>query len=381
MITTEHKLAAMNELLSWRAASPREALTMSNVWRENPPPRPRALPVAREPEHVPDLRGYSTVIVTFSGGKDSLASLIRTVELGREQGRDLIAERAIELWHHDVDSPEEGIFMDWPITHDYVRKVGEALGIPVYFSWRVGGFMRELMKQDARSAPVRWQEPGGKIGQSGGIKGKIATRRKFPQVTANLRERWCSGALKIDVSAAAIRGQRRFKGRRTLVTSGERAQESAGRARYKQFEPDRAASQGRHVDRWRPVHQWSVEKVWEAVRRWGVVAHPAYRAGFGRASCAFCIFGSPDQWATVKELMPTGFERIAELERTFGLTIQRKEAVGPRAARGHAYEALGVDVEEGRRLAVQPIHDAPVLVPPDQWVLPLGAFAESAGPT
>ena len=42
--------------------------------------------------------------------------------------------------------------------------------------------------------------------------------------------RWCSAYLKIDVGAAALRGQARFEGKRTLFVTGERAEESAARA-------------------------------------------------------------------------------------------------------------------------------------------------------
>lgn len=335
---------------------------------------------------TPDLTSYDTVIVTFSGGKDSLASLLRTLELAKEQGRDLIADKAIELWHHDVDSPEEvearGSFMDWPVTPAYVRAVADELGIPVYFSWKVGGFLREMLRKDSLTAPTKWEEPGGLIGQAGGERGKPSTRLRFPQVSADLSVRWCSAYLKIDVGSAAIRNQPRFLGKRTLVVSGERAEESPGRARYKQFEPDRAHLPGkRHVDHWRPVHQWKTTEVWEIIRRWGIVAHPAYRLGMGRVSCAFCIFGSPNQWATLKELLPEGFDRIAVLEKKFGSTIHRTLSVTERAEKGTAYPISDADVREGRRLVVKTTYNAPIRVSPKDWVLPAGAYAEAAGPT
>lgn len=341
--------------------------------------QPLAAPPDRPPVE-PDLRTYDHVIVAFSGGKDSLASFIATVDLARAQGRDLLAEGALEFWHHDVDG-RESQFMDWPITTAYVRAVAAAFRVPLYFSWKIGGFFREMTRKDTLTAPTAWEEPDGALGQSGGERGKPGTRMRFPQVTADLKTRWCSAYLKIDVGAAALRNQDRFTGSRTLVVSGERAEESPGRARYKVLEPDRSNRPGkRHVDRWRPVHGWSTAQVWEAIRRWGIVPHPAYRAGFGRVSCAFCIFGSPDQWATLREIMPAGFDRIAGLERGFGVTIARKESVEQRANRGQPYSVSNEDMAEGRRLAVQHVYNAPILVPPEAWVLPAGAFAEGAGP-
>jgi 3'-phosphoadenosine 5'-phosphosulfate sulfotransferase (PAPS reductase)/FAD synthetase len=403
-------------------------------------------PIAEIPQPLvaPDLRSYDYVIVAFSGGKDSLAALLHTLDLARSQGRDLVRDRALELWHHDVDSPESGQFMDWPVTTPYVRALGAALGIPVYFSWKVGGFLRELMKTQERTASSKWEEPGGVVGESGGERGKVATRRMWPAQTSDLQKRWCSPTLKIEVMDKAIANQARFKGRRVLVVTGERAEEAPvtetafpttirgvvhagtrgakksgpvtkcgiafkqipderppfgwwyavtcdechrklGRAGYAAFEEHRSHSPGpraqRHVDHWRPVHHWSTPQVWEEIRRYGVVPHPAYRAGLGRVSCAFCIFGSPDQWATLRDMMPTGFERIAQLEEELGHTISHEETVRERAARGQAYAILSADVDEGRRLAVQPRYDAPILVRPENWILPAGAYAEAAGPT
>lgn len=402
-------------------------------------------PIATIPPPIatPDLRAYDYVIVAFSGGKDSLAALLATLDAARDQGRDLVREGAIELWHHDVDSPESGVFMDWPVTTSYVKALGRALGIPVYLSWKTGGFLRELMRQDARTASTKWEEPGGTIGEAGGVSGPVGTRRRWPAQSTNLQIRWCSPSFKIEVMDKAIANQSRFKGRRVLVVTGERAEEAPvtetafpktirgvvhvgtrgtkkagpvtkcgrpfkalpderpqhgwwygvtctdcqkqlGRAGYEVIEADRTHAPGpraqRHVDHWRPVHHWTIPQVWEEIRRHGVVAHPSYRAGFGRVSCAFCIFGSPNQWATLREMMPTGFERIAQLEQELGHRIDHEETVREKAARGRAYAILNADVEEGRRLAVQQRYDAPILVRSEEWILPAGAFAEQAGP-
>lgn len=169
----------------------------------------------------PDLGAYRRFVVAFSGGKDSLAALLHLLSLG-------VPAHAIELHHHDVDG-QGGTFMDWPCTSGYVHAIAQHLGIALYFSWREGGFAREMDRANAPTAPILFETPNG-IGFAGGI-GPAGTRGLFPQTSPDLRVRWCSPALKIDVLAAAIRNQPRFYDGHTLVITGERAEESAMHAR------------------------------------------------------------------------------------------------------------------------------------------------------
>ena len=56
------------------------------------------------------LDQYDKVIISYSGGKDSLALVLMALELG------VLADR-IELWHQHIDGEpgSEGL-MDWPCT-------------------------------------------------------------------------------------------------------------------------------------------------------------------------------------------------------------------------------------------------------------------------
>lgn len=186
-----------------------------------------------------DPRAYDRVVVAFSGGKDSLAALLHLLDLGVSPSR-------IELHHHEVDGAA-AVFMDWPVTPAYVAALAAHFGVPLLRSWREGGFRREMGRDDAPSAPIRYETLEGRLGVAGGA-GPPGVRGRFPQGSADLSVRWCSPALKIDVLAAAIRGQLRFEQGRTLVITGERAEESPARARYRPFEPHRTACARRHVD-------------------------------------------------------------------------------------------------------------------------------------
>jgi 3'-phosphoadenosine 5'-phosphosulfate sulfotransferase (PAPS reductase)/FAD synthetase len=274
---------------------------------------------ARKPDSrvLLPLEQYDRILVSFSGGKDSLALVLDLLERGVSRDR-------IQLWHQDVDG-EAGVdqpLADWPCTESYVRAVGKALGLRTLFQWRLGGFLSEMLKQDARSRPVRFDRQDGSIGQAGGLKGKVSTRRRFPQASGNLAVRWCSAVPKIDTFALALNNEPGFKTGKFLVLTGERREESANRATYAEREPHRCDCGRRRVDAWRSVIDWSEGQVWKIMERWRIQPHPAYRLGFPRVSCLTCIFGGADQWASVRRVAPERFARIAAYEREFGVTIK-----------------------------------------------------------
>ena len=193
----------------------------------------------------PDLNSYDHIIVAFSGGKDSTACVLDLLARG-------VSPELIELWHHKIDG-EEKTFMDWPVTEDYCRAFAKQFNLPIYFSWKVGGFKGEMLRENALTRPIIFESPSGQV-QTGGTSGKLSTRRRFPPLAASLTTRWCSAYLKIDVASAALRNQDRFNGARTLFITGERAQESAARSKYAKFEPHRAdlrdGKVARYIDHW-----------------------------------------------------------------------------------------------------------------------------------
>jgi 3'-phosphoadenosine 5'-phosphosulfate sulfotransferase (PAPS reductase)/FAD synthetase len=200
--------------------------------------------------------------------------------------------------------------MDWPVTEDYCREFGQALNLQIFLSWRVGGFEREMLRHEARTAPVRFETLDHSVEERGGERGTVSTRRRFPQVSASLQTRWCSSTVKIDVASVAINNQARFaNGRRYLVVTGERAEESPARSRYAVFETHRTDNRnGRRVrrwmDHWRPVLHWDEKRVWYTLQAHRVRPHPAYYCGWSRTSCMCCIFGGRNQWATVRSIAP-----------------------------------------------------------------------------
>lgn len=332
------------------------------------------------------LDSYDYFIVAFSGGKDSEASFLHLLDCG-------VPKSKVELWHHAIDGMNDERFMDWPVTENYCEQFAKRFEVPLYYSCREGGFKAEMLRENKLTNRVLFEVPvadnpdednliecGIETRSAGGKgRGKINTRLKFPQVSGDLKVRWCSSYLKITVCTSAICNQERFISKRTLVISGERAEESPKRSKYAEFEKDPADRRDgklkRHVDRARPVHKWLEAEVWEIIERYRVNPHPAYRLGWGRLSCMACIFGSKNQWASVQKIAPQIFNEISEFEQLFEYTIHRDKSVEEMAQLGTAYD---YDLELAKQ-SQQEIFIDPLIV--DQWQLPMGAFGESNGPT
>lgn len=303
------------------------------------------------------LEGYDRIIIFFSGGKDSLACLLIVVSLFNHYS--LWGKVELELWHHEVDGREGSKLMDWPCTPAYCRAIADAFGIPLYFSWLEGGFEREMLRDNQPKARTWFETPQG-LQVAGGNSGKLGTRLKFPQVSADLSVRWCSAYLKIDVASIGIKNQERFNTGRTLTISGERAEESPARAKYALFEPDRTDNGSRHVDRWRPVLYYKEAAIWRLIEFFRVNPHPAYRIGFGRVSCMTCIFGSDNQWATVDAIAPQHLKPVVGYEQRFGVTIHRKLSISDRVERGTPYSGMqSGDIQA----AMSESFDEPIILP------------------
>ena len=335
------------------------------------------LPPSRAHQEPIDVLSYDRYIVAMSGGKDSIACLLHLLDCGVPKDR-------IEVHHHNVDGEETGEdgLMDWPVTGDYCKKLSEALGLRYSQSWRHGGIERELMRDNQPTAPVSIPYlVDGKRMDVGGA-GKPNTRLKFPQQSANLAVRWCSSVVKIAPMDAWISNDPQFLDGRTLVITGERAEESSARSHYNEFEPHRKDNRNgarvrRFVDHWRPVHKWSEQQVWDIIKRYSIRPHPGYSLGFGRLSCRCCVFASKNQWATIKFIAPSQFKRVAEVEAFTGLTIHRKLSVQEQAACGTPYPASN----NPELIAVANSHVFSLSIFVDDWQLPAGAFGEASGPT
>jgi 3'-phosphoadenosine 5'-phosphosulfate sulfotransferase (PAPS reductase)/FAD synthetase len=340
-------------------------------------------------------------VVAFSGGKDSLAAVLALLEMG-------IPPSEIELWHHLIDgAPGSPHRFDWPCTLPYVRAVARTLGVPLRLSWKDGGFEGELFREDAVTKGVYYEDGRGTVRYlppqkpgayckacrqfydadeptchaCGEPRDGYGTRRKYPMVTADLSKRWCSAYLKIMVCKRVLTNDPRFAEGYFWMSTGERREESASRAKYKEVERHSSSNSVRTVHQWRNVIDWTEAQVWEIIKRWGIMPHPCYRLGFSRCSCMFCIFGDQNQWATVRRLAPKEFNWHARNERRFSLTIREKESVVQLADRGTPYYEDAPAWLTDLAMSDGEYPDDQLIVPAADWETPLGAYKRCGGPT
>lgn len=246
----------------------------------------------------------------FGGSKDSSTSFLYLLNHGIPIDR-------IELWHKEVDG-RENTFFDWEVTPGYCRQFAEAFHVPIYYQWKEGGFYREMKHDNSRTAPNCFECPDGKINKVGGKRGKLNTR---------------------------------FRNTRTLVISRERGEESAARANYAVFEPDRADRREgkqfiRHVDRFRPLRDWKEQQVWEIIERYRVRVHPCYYMGWSRCSCKSCVFSNKNQFAGANFISPLQMEKVVSMEKQFCWTMKRNTDLPSLTATGTPYKTITEELKQ-----------------------------------
>lgn len=314
------------------------------------------------PEEVYDfiIKEKATVIVAFSGGKDSVAIVLEMLDRG-------VPVEQMELWHHEVDGMGEDLF-DWKSTPSYCRAFAKAFNIPILFSYRKGGIIREVFKDNETSQNVYFQnEEGGEFIEAI-TGGKEATRKMFPAVAADLNARWCSAVAKIDVMKRAIANLPRLERAKLVIATGERRAESTKRSKYFNAEMYAANNIYRKAIQFRPVIEMSDEQVWGLMEKYKVQAHPAYMIGWSRCSCQLCIFQQKNHWASVNEISPEKIERLKAIEKEIDFTFYNKKSISEMVEAGKSFLSLA-DMYWIKQSIGE--FTAPIIV--DKWKRPLGA--------
>lgn len=321
------------------------------------------------------LSDYDHIIISESGGKDSMACLFYLLDLG-------VPKEKLELWHQSVDGGGANHidFMDWPVTESYIQAVGQLFDIPVSFQWRTGGIYNELMRKDSLTGDVYYTTDTGEVRHLPTRNGKLSTRLKWPAMSPDLRIRWCSPYVKIDVFRRVLNNHPKYKDKKVLVITGERREESSNRAKYAEAEIHTCNNKTRLVHAWRPVIDWTEQQIWDIYESRNFLPHPAYLLGWNRTSCFGCIFSTADLWAMMREIAPDRFNRLAELEKQLNHTIDTSRITLEQKANLGSLDRLPQDARLNKwvQLALNRNFNVKDLIMP-KWEMPAGAMKGNAG--
>ena len=125
------------------------------------------------------------------------------------------------------------------------------------------------------------------VAREGGL---VRRRHTFP----DMKNRWCTAYLKTAVTDKWIRQHRQQLGAKCLFVSGERRDESTGRAKLPELEYHSTTLKTKRVAdftcHWyRPCLDYEKGKMFEQGRELKLEPHPCYEY-VGRCSCMFCMF-------------------------------------------------------------------------------------------
>jgi 3'-phosphoadenosine 5'-phosphosulfate sulfotransferase (PAPS reductase)/FAD synthetase len=220
------------------------------------------------------------IIIAFSGGKDSIYMVLFYLYVLH------IPPDRIELWHHDVDGHGEELF-DWKSTPEYCMAFARAFNLKLLFSYRKGGIVGRLLRNNEPLGDVFYQsEPGGEFHCAKSDPNKLNTGGRWMQVGSDMKKRWCSSSVKIEVASRILTNDQRLQGSperpvKIVFNTGERHDESTARKNLKEVEVYRGTRlvSTRNVILFRPNVSISEQQVWQMMKAHRVQPHPCYMIG------------------------------------------------------------------------------------------------------
>lgn len=234
------------------------------------------------------------VIVTFSGGKDSLAALLWVREHITRNFTTVFCDTG---WEH-------------PLTYEYIAHVTNQLGLDLVTlrSKKYDG-MVDLARQ----------------------------KKRWPST----RARFCTQELKTKAMIDYVLDEVKDN---MLIVQGIRVAESSARAKMsaqctyfkyyfepygydKQGKPKKHSYRGKEVrafrekyadDLLRPVFDWSAQQVIDYILAAGLEPNPLYKMGYKRVGCWPCIMANQRDILNISCQSPERIDEIAALEKDFG---------------------------------------------------------------
>lgn len=224
-------------------------------------------------------------VVNHSGGKDSQAMMIRLL--------GMVPASQIIVVHAALGE------IEWEGALEHAQRQAEAASVPFIVARAVKTFF-EMVEHRFKVRPG----PNSPC---------------WPSAS----NRQCTSDLKRGPIQREVRRYAKAHGFSLIVSCmGIRAQESPGRAKQVAFRKnDDQSVAGREWYEWLPIHPWTRDEVFAAIRGAGQVPHWAYAAGNERLSCVFCIMGSARDLANGAKHRPDLLAKYVEIERRTGYTM------------------------------------------------------------
>lgn len=151
----------------------------------------------------------------------------------------------------------------------------------------------------------------------GGMRGVVLHNNRFPSRLA----RFCTGELKI----RPIQKYLRSLEEEVVNAVGIRAQESARRAKYPEWEYSKELG----VDVWRPIIRWTVEDVIAMHKRHNVRPNPLYLLGSDRVGCWPCIFANKKSLRILAKENPERIDEISAFEDEVNAQRRKRDPDAP----------------------------------------------------
>ena len=235
----------------------------------------------------PEIADFETCIVAYSGGKDSTAMLLWTLDnLPRKRVRAVFCDTGAE----------------WPETYNYLGYIERNLGIRI-----------ERIKAGDRERPNT--KDCSPFLDKTSLFDMVRARGKWP----GARYRYCTTYLKRWPITLYAREQDK-----PVLLFGQRAEESKARANMPIYD---GGGDKTGIPIYRAILEWPESAVWEYLQSHKILPNPIYNYAT-RCGCWCCIMGRPREVLNFCRLHPDIAQVAADLEQEINHTWKPRQSIG-----------------------------------------------------
>ena len=235
------------------------------------------------------LRDGAALVLSVSGGKDSDAMC-----------HHLLERRKTEGWPGDVAMVHADLGRaEWHNTSEYVQDLARREGVRIHIVRWTQGDLIDRIWQRYHADPSRPCWPSSKV-------------------------RYCTSDLKRAPISRWIRHT--YPTGKVICAIGLRAAESTSRAKKQTVavrDDCTAPTLNRLALNWLPIHNWTSDDVWNCIRQHDGIAHPAYKLGNTRLSCACCMLASVNDLLNGAVHNPDTYRELCRIEAITGYSFRQ----------------------------------------------------------